>query len=232
MPVIELHVSPGDIVAVDDPLVTLESDKATMDVPAPFAGVVRDIRVGVGDVVSHGTVLLSIEPSSSDEMSGPPPRAAAIASEWAPSEASAPDSIVTALEAEEPPPATPGGDGAAAAESSLAAPVYASPSVRRRARELGIDLHGVTGTGRKGRITLDDLEQGAATPPSAAPAASPGLAPWPSLDFSKQGPVERVPRTRIQKIAAPNLARNWALIPTSPTTTRPTSPNSRRGASS
>jgi pyruvate dehydrogenase E2 component (dihydrolipoamide acetyltransferase) len=91
--------------------------------------------------------------------------------------------------------------------------VYASPSVRRRARELGIDLRGVAGTGRKGRITLEDLEQRPASAPSTAAGPGPGLAPWPSLDFSKQGPVERVPRSRIQRISAPNLARNWAMIP-------------------
>src|SRR5581483_6851590 len=81
----------------------------------------------------------------------------------------------------------------------------------RRARELGIELRGVVGSGRKGRITLEDLERGPAAPPAGAPL--PGLAPWPSLDFSKQGPVERVARSRIQKISAPNLARNWSLIP-------------------
>jgi pyruvate dehydrogenase E2 component (dihydrolipoyllysine-residue acetyltransferase) len=210
VPVIEIHVAPGDVVGVDDPLLTLESDKATMDVPAPFAGKIGELHVQVGDRVSQGTSLLTIEPSSADEMAGPPSRAAAIASVGVPSEAAAPDAIASALEAEgplpppepQPPPATDGAE-----------PVYASPSVRRRARELGIDLHGVSGSGRKGRITLGDLEPGAPTPAAPGPGAVPGLAPWPSLDFSKQGPVERVPRSRIQRIAAPNLARNWALIP-------------------
>jgi pyruvate dehydrogenase E2 component (dihydrolipoamide acetyltransferase) len=221
VPVIEIHVSPGDPVAVDDPLLTLESDKATMDVPAPFAGTVGELHVKVGDTVSEGTLLLTIEPSSADEMSGPPSRAAAIASEYAPTEAAAPDAIAGALEAEGPEPPAPAAAPAPATAPAPTAPVvdaadgavYASPSVRRRARELGVDLHAVTGTGRKGRITLEDLERGAAAPAPGAAAARPEIAPWPSLDFSKQGAVERVPRSRIQRISAPNLARNWSQIP-------------------
>jgi pyruvate dehydrogenase E2 component (dihydrolipoamide acetyltransferase) len=208
VPVIEVHVSPGDPVAPDDPLLTLESDKATMDVPAPFGGTVSQLHVGVGDLVSQGTLLLSIEPSSDERISS---RASVIASEGAPNEAAAPDSIASALDAEGPlpPPAAqvPSADGRGAEA------VYASPSVRRRARELGVDLAGIAGSGRKGRITLEDLERGVGAPPAPGGAAIPGIAPWPSLDFSKQGPVERVPRSRIQRISAPNLARNWALIP-------------------
>jgi pyruvate dehydrogenase E2 component (dihydrolipoamide acetyltransferase) len=216
IPVIEIHVSEGDHVGPDDPLLTLESDKATMDVPAPFAGVIREIRVGVGDRVSQGTLLVTIEPAGSEADSV---RAGVIASEGVPNEASAPDAIASALAAEgrddesEAAP-TPTPTPAVASASNGGEPVYASPSVRRRARELGIDLRAVKGTGRKGRITVDDLERGPA-PAAGEPGAVslPGLAPWPSLDFSKQGPVERVPRSRIQKISAPNLARNWALIP-------------------
>jgi pyruvate dehydrogenase E2 component (dihydrolipoamide acetyltransferase) len=218
IPVIEIHVSEGDRVAADDPLLTLESDKATMDVPAPFAGVVREVRVGVGDRVSQGTLLVTIEPAASDGTSGPSVRAAAIASAGVPNEAAAPDAIASALAAEGPPPPPPPASDAAPAPVAAAngsGPVYASPSVRRRARELGIDLRAVTGTGRKGRITAEDLERGAGPAVAAGPAGGsvPGFAPWPSLDFSKQGPVERVPRSRIQRISAPNLARNWALIP-------------------
>jgi pyruvate dehydrogenase E2 component (dihydrolipoamide acetyltransferase) len=214
IPVIEIHVSEGDRVAADDPLLTLESDKATMDVPAPFAGVIREIRVGVGDRVSQGTLLVTIEPAAGEKDSA---RAGLIASEGVPSEAGAPDAIASALAAEGPDEPTESVPAAVpAAASNGGEPVYASPSVRRRARELGIDLRAVTGTGRKGRITLEDLERGAAAAPAdagAGAASLPGLAPWPSLDFSKQGPVERVPRSRIQRISAPNLARNWALIP-------------------
>jgi len=210
IPIIEVHISPGDRVAVDDPLLTLESDKATMDVPAPFAGTIGDLHVKVGDKVSEGTLLLTIEPSSSSEMDAPS-KAAVIASEGAPSEAAAPDAIAGALEAEGPLP--PGPPPAAPAVDAADGAVYASPSVRRRARELGVDLHAVTGTGRKGRITVEDLAPGAAPAALGPGVARPDLAPWPSLDFSKQGPVERVPRSRIQRISAPNLARNWALIP-------------------
>ena len=210
VPVIEILVGPGDTVAVDDPLLTLESDKATMDVPAPFAGTVRELSVAVGDRVSQGALLLTMEPTGE----GIGRKAAQIASEGVPVEAAAPASVSSALEAEEgaappPQPAPPAADGRA--------PVYASPSVRRLARERGVDLAAVTGTGRKGRITREDVDGGVGRGPGPAPPAGPvfgpGLAPWPSLDFSKQGPVERVPRTRIQRISAPNLARNWAMIP-------------------
>src|SRR5882757_1102801 len=162
IPVIEIHVSEGDRVAPDDPLLTLESDKATMDVPAPFAGVVREVRVGVGDRVSQGTLLVTIEPAAGETGSS---RAAVIASEGVPSEAGAPDAIASALAAEGPEPepeAPPMSAPAVAAAANGGEPVYASPSVRRRARELGIDLHTVKGTGRKGRITPEDLERGAA----------------------------------------------------------------------
>ena len=221
VPIIEILVSPGDQVAVDDPLITLESDKATMDVPAPFAGVIRELHVKVGDKVSQGTALLDIEPSTDGAVS---PKAAAIASEGVPTEAAAPDSVGSALAAEPPaaagqpaPGGQPGPAEAAAPASNGAGAIYASPSVRRLARELGIDLALVSGSGRKGRITREDVEA-AGRAPAAGPAptaggALPGLAPWPSLDFSKFGPVERVPRSRIQRISAPNLARNWVMIP-------------------
>jgi pyruvate dehydrogenase E2 component (dihydrolipoamide acetyltransferase) len=213
VPVIEILVSPGDTVAPDDPLVTLESDKATMDVPAPFAGTIKELQVSVGDKVSQGNQLLTMEPSerSSEDTSA---KASAAASDGAPSEASAPDAVETALEAE--PPAeeskTPssrdgGGDRA----------VYASPSVRRLARERSVDLHQVQGSGRKGRITRDDVEgfvsRGPAQPSAAGPGLGLDLPPWPSIEFEKFGPVERVTRSRIQRISAPNLARNWVMIP-------------------
>jgi pyruvate dehydrogenase E2 component (dihydrolipoamide acetyltransferase) len=234
VPIIEILVSEGDRVTVDDPLVTLESDKATMDVPAPFAGVVKQLSVKVGDKVSQGTPLLTIDPSGDGEV---PSTASAAVSDGAPTEAGAPDAVGPAVEAESgadggEPQAEPDASAGPSAEGAPAhrgnGPVYASPSVRRLARELGVELRGATGSGRKGRITREDVEElarggraaaPAGSPPPGAPAVAPGaipglnLAPWPSLDFEKFGPVERVPRSRIERISAPNLARNWVMIP-------------------
>ncbi len=211
VPVIEILVSPGDAVGLDDPLLTLESDKATMDVPAPFAGVIGELQVKVGDRVSRGTVLLTMQPSDGDG-AGSPSKASAVASDGAPVEAAAPDAVDTALQAE--PPLS---EDAPVAPADGNVAVYASPSARRAARELGVDLSRVSGTGRKGRITREDVEGFGKRGPAPASPAGPGLGldlpPWPSIDFEKFGPIERVPRSRIQKIAAPNLARNWVMIP-------------------
>ncbi len=212
VPVIEILVSEGDEVAADDPLLTLESDKATMDVPAPFAGRVAEVereggrsRLPGGAAVEAGVGRLRGTPSS---------KAASAESDGAPTEAAAPEAVETAVEAEPPADAAPppepaptNGDG----------PVYASPTIRRLARELGVDLHAVSGSGRKGRITREDVERSKQRGPAPASPAGPGLGldlpPWPSIDFSKFGPVERVKRSRIQRISAPNLARNWVMIP-------------------
>ncbi len=254
VPIIEILVAPGDTVAVDDPLLTLESDKATMDVPAPFAGTVRELMVGVGDKVSQGVKLLTLEAAAgadADESTGS--KAAAAASEGAPSEGAAPEAIGSAAEAEsgsapsEPPPAestpssaapsaaTPGApppvrdappQAAPPADGDGGGPVYASPAVRRIARERGVDLHQVSGSGRKGRITKEDVQsfaergpEAATSAPSGAGAAAGGsglgldLPPWPQIDFSKFGEIERVQRSRIQRISGPVLARNWVMIP-------------------
>src|SRR5215211_842901 len=207
VPIIELLVSPGDTVAAEDPLVTLESDKATMDVPAPFAGTVQELKVAVGDKVSKGTLLLSLEVDGGPPAHAPSDSPARTAS---PAEPAAAGAIDTATEAEaeadtepapaaETAPAEPSGDGG---------PPYASPSVRRLARERGIDLSAITGTGRKGRITKEDLDR-----PAEQPAAAPTAAPAPSLDFSKFGETERVALSRIKRISGPNLVRSWTTIP-------------------
>ncbi len=239
VPVIELHVSAGDSVAVDDPLLTLESDKATMDVPSPFAGIVRELHVSIGDHVSQGMLLLTIEPAGENPGNS---KSSTIASQGVPSEAASPDAIGSALDAEppvaapapastapapapastspspEPASTAPSPEPASTAPAPARAngPIYASPSVRRAARELGVDLTSVRGSGRKGRIVPEDVERAASggSSPAAAPSG-PGLdlPPWPTVDFAKYGPIERVERSRIQRISAPNLARNWVMIP-------------------
>jgi pyruvate dehydrogenase E2 component (dihydrolipoyllysine-residue acetyltransferase) len=200
VPVIEVLVSPGDSVAPEDPLVTLESDKATMDVPAPFGGTVAEIRVSVGDTVSEGSPILRLEVQANGAL--PPVTAPSpTAGRRAP--------------AGEPAPASP---QAAPVVDQDGAPPYASPAVRRLARELGVDLSGVEGSGRRGRITKEDVRaiaDGARRPAAGAAAPVGGLemAPWPKVDFEKYGPVERRALSRIAKISGPNLARNWVMIP-------------------
>jgi pyruvate dehydrogenase E2 component (dihydrolipoyllysine-residue acetyltransferase) len=238
VPVIEILVSVGDTVAAEDPLVTLESDKATMDVPAPLGGVVREISVAVGDTVSEGSVLMAIEATDGDAGGGEPAEQAAAVSR----SAGASVNPSEAVEAPSEPPAAaapaPAGNGGASSTARSASglattgpglghpAIYASPSARRLARELGVDLRSVTGSGRKGRITKEDVQrlaEGGAPAPAGGPgapavptngsAAGLNLLPWPTVDFEKFGPVERVERSRIQRISAPNLARNWVMIP-------------------
>jgi pyruvate dehydrogenase E2 component (dihydrolipoamide acetyltransferase) len=233
VPVIEVLVSVGDEVAAEDPLVVLESDKATMEVPSPQSGKVASIDVAVGDKVKEGTPIVQLEVSAD----GAAPEA-----ETAPGGAVAGTPIAAqesekAGEVEEPetiethePPASPQADAAPTAQPASpqqkgghsAAPAYASPGVRRLARELGLDLSTVTGTGRKGRITKEDVQKAKDAPAAPAPEAAPSggtavagldLAPWPKPNFEKFGEVERQPLTRIQKISGPNLARNWVMIP-------------------
>jgi pyruvate dehydrogenase E2 component (dihydrolipoamide acetyltransferase) len=223
IPVIEVLVAPGETVAKDAPLVTLESDKATMEVPASAGGVVKELRVKIGDKVSQGTVLATLEPA---EVQSPTTTAAApappavqakdaagiVASETGASE-----------EATAPPADTAVAPGASANGVAAGGAVHASPAIRRFARELGVDLSRVHGSGPNGRITRDDVQgfvkTAIASPPAAGvhAGATSGLGlnlpPWPSVDFAKFGPVERVALTRIQKISGPLLARNWVMIP-------------------
>jgi pyruvate dehydrogenase E2 component (dihydrolipoamide acetyltransferase) len=217
VPIIEIHVSAGDEVAVEDPLVTLESDKATMDVPAPLAGTIKELLVKIGDKVSQGTRLLTIETNGGATATGTD-AAAAVTQHAAAEVEGARAPVVQAARASEPSTASAGDEPRSALDGG--GPVYASPSVRRIARDRGVDLLKVTGTGRKARITKDDVErfvQGGPASPSvvAAPGGGTGLdlLPWPSIDAEKFGPVERVPRSRIQRISARNLARNWVMIP-------------------
>jgi len=214
VPIIEVHVKPGDRVNEDDPVLTLESDKATMDVPSPLSGVVRDVPVKVGDQVSKGSVILHLEPGDG-AVSQPPslveqqepaeepraeqPRAEAAGAEAAGAEAAGAE--VTAAV-----PAT-GPDG-------VAQP-HAGPSVRRLAREFGIDLTAIGGTGPKGRITKDDVLSFLKGPAAQAPASAQGtgIPEIPAQDFSKFGPIEVKPLVRIKKLSGPHLHRSWLNIP-------------------
>jgi pyruvate dehydrogenase E2 component (dihydrolipoamide acetyltransferase) len=213
VPIIEVHVAPGDKVNAEDPLLTLESDKATLDVPAPSAGTVGEVLVKVGDTVSEGSPILML--SSGDGASTTPPSLVE-QQEPAPGLAQA----APVAEAVGAPLAAP---PAVTQESEFRAPAgaHAGPSVRRMARELGVDLSAVTATGPKGRITKDDLLgflKGPAGPGPAAPAAAPaaqgaGIPEIPAQDFSKFGPVERQDLPRIKKVSGPFLHRSWLNVP-------------------
>jgi pyruvate dehydrogenase E2 component (dihydrolipoamide acetyltransferase) len=210
VPVIEVLVKPGDAVAADDGLVTLESDKATMDVPSPAAGTVKEVRVKVGDRVSEGTVVVLLEAAA-----GAPAPSAPGVSVPAPGGAAAPGSGRGEERAEEPrgPAAVARGAEAAATAPSPGARVHASPSVRRAARELGVDLARVAGTGPRGRIVRADVQAFVKQVMAAPAGAGPGLPPWPRVDFARYGPVETRPLSRIQRLSGPALSRNWVTIP-------------------
>lgn len=194
VPVIGILVSVGDVIAEEDPLVELESDKATMEVPSPAAGKVVEIKVNEGDKVSEGALLLILEGEGAGD--APAPAAAPAAAAPAQAAAAAPAPVVTDA-----------GFGKA----------HASPSVRAFARQLEIDLAKVNGTGRKGRILREDVT--AMLKSSTAPAASGGaqggmgIPPIPVVDFSKFGPVEDVEMPRIKKLSGPALHRSWLNIP-------------------
>ncbi|MBN8437144.1 MAG: dihydrolipoyllysine-residue acetyltransferase [Candidatus Accumulibacter sp.] len=208
VPVIDVCVKVGDTVKVDDALVTLESDKATMDVPSSVAGVVREIRVKLGDKVSEGAVVVVVDSGGGSAVVAAVPAAAT------PVAPVAAEPVVASV----PVPAAPPGVGLAPG-----ARTHASPSVRLLARELGVDLNKVTASGPKGRILKEDVTayvKGVMTAvPAVAVAAAPSLGggldllPWPKVDFAKFGAVEIKPLARIKKISAQNLARNWVMIP-------------------
>jgi pyruvate dehydrogenase E2 component (dihydrolipoamide acetyltransferase) len=215
VPVIEVFVKPGDAVKPEDPLVTLESDKATMDVPAPSAGVVKELKVKVGDKVSEGSVILLLEAAGTTQ-----PAASGSAKTDAPAaEPAAAPQTAAAAPAAAKPAAAP---AAAPVDNEAFKVAHASPSVRAFARVLGVDLSKVKGSGPKDRILQEDVQNhvkqvvsGAAAVPAAAPpgGAALGLLPWPQVDFAKFGPVESKPLSRIKKISGANLHRNWVMIP-------------------
>ena len=221
--VIELLVKPGDTVKLEQSLFTVESDKASMEIPSPAAGVIKELKVKIGDTVNIGDLVAVLEGSA-----GNAPAAVAPA---APAASAAP--VPAAAVAAAAPPATAIASASVPAHqpgTPAAGLPHASPSVRKFARELGVPLDEVRGTGPKGRITQDDIQgftkavMGGATQTKAqaakAPAASSGgsgeglnLLPWPKVDFAKFGPVERKDLSRIKKISGANLHRNWVVIP-------------------
>jgi len=208
VPVIEIFVKVGDTVKAEDPLVSLESDKATMDVPAPLSGVVKEIRVALGDKVSEGSVILALATGDATPAAASPAAAAPVQAAAASASASSPAA-------------------SAAVDETGFALAYAGPAVRKLARELGVDLGKIKGTGDHGRIVRADVEAfakgggAAAAAPAAGKAAAPvgggggglDLLPWPKVDFAKFGPTERKELSRIKKISAANLHRNWVVIP-------------------
>lgn len=236
--VIELLVKPGDTVRAEQSLITIESDKASMEVPSSQAGVIKELRLKLGDKVSQGSVIGVLEVAEGVVASAPTaPTAPVAAAAPATPPAAAPSAPSAPVS-----PASAGASDAAARTSPTAALLpaestssghiaHASPSVRRFARELGVDIAKVPGSGPKGRITHVDVQnfvkgvigQVAAGGLPAAGASSSGagsadlggmtLLPWPSVDFTKFGPIERQPLSRIKKISGANLHRNWVRIP-------------------
>ena len=230
----EVLVAVGDTVAVEDSLITLESDKASMDVPAPFAGTVKELKLAEGDEVGEGALVLLLEVSDAAPAAETPDQPAATP-ETATPETNAPETAATAP-AEEPkaapapqPAPTPAAPAPAATTETARASsdfslAYASPSVRRLARELGVDLGQVTGTGRKGRITHDDVRSfvkgilagGGVAAAGAAGGGGVSGFEWPQMpevDFSAFGPVEEKKLHRIRQVAARNLHRSWLHVP-------------------
>ena len=222
VPVIEVLVKVGDVIEKEQSVVTLESDKATMDVPSSHAGLVKEIKVKVGDLISEGALVLVIE--SSDAASSSPAPSTPPAPQAAPSI----PSVAVATPAPMPRP-TPVA-AVAVAPAAQAMPVaagndlsHASPAVRKYARELGVNVALVKGSGPKGRITQEDVQafvkgvmSGATPTASTKSGGNMGgldLLPWPTVDFTKFGAIERQPLSRIKKLSAANLARNWVMIP-------------------
>ena len=219
--VIELMVKPGDTVKLDQSLITVESDKASMEIPSSHAGVVKEIKVKIGDKIAEGSLMILLETAGAETAAAAPVAAAPAAAPApapAPAPAAAPAVVATAA-------ATPVITAVATAPASTDLLSHASPSIRKFARELGVELQRVTGTGPKGRILQSDVQDfikgvmaGGGVSKSAGTSGKGSgvgldLLPWPSLDFSKFGATELLPLSRIKKISGPNLHRNWVMIP-------------------
>ncbi|CAN5374136.1 dihydrolipoyllysine-residue acetyltransferase [soil metagenome] len=225
--VIELMVKPGDTIKVDQSLVTVESDKASMEIPSSQAGIVREVKVKIGDKVAEGSLLLMIEPTAAAEApAGVAATGAAVTPAAAPAVAAqAPAPAAASVPASQPVADTETKVARSVPAASDGVKPHASPSIRKFARELGVDLAQVKGSGPKARITHEDVQNyvkgviadagnaGGAAQKSATGGAGLNLLPWPSLDFSKFGATELLPLSRIKKISGPNLHRNWVMIP-------------------
>ena len=222
--IIEVLVKAGDEIVVEQSLITVESDKASMEIPASIAGRIVEMRVKLGDKISEGSVLAMIEPALAS--AGPP----AAASAPAPAPAAATPSSASISPTPSPESAAPAGSAGNTAPVGPAhvSPVddthvvkpHASPGVRKFARELGVDLHRVRGSGPKQRITQDDVRgyvkgviTGATVPAQGGDGAALGLIAWPKVDFAKFGPIDPKPLSRIKKLSGANLHRNWVMIP-------------------
>jgi pyruvate dehydrogenase E2 component (dihydrolipoamide acetyltransferase) len=203
--VIEILVSEGDAVAVEDSLISVESDKATMEIPAPEAGVITEIKIALGDKVSMGSLILMLEPSG----------------EPAPAKATAEPAQQSALVAAAPVPVAAKHTSAPAHRPSPTAQIdevsfskaYASPSVRKFARELGVDLGRVGGSGRKGRVIKDDVKSYVKQALTQGGGGGMAVAPMPEIDFSQWGEVETKPLSKINKLTGKFLHRNWVTVP-------------------
>ena len=223
VPVIEVFVKPGDVVKVDDALVTLESDKATMDVPSSAAGTVKEVLVKLGDKVGEGSVIVRLE-STNTATNLPAPVSPMSGSAASEGNARSPSAAVQVSTASESDKAVPSTAASNLPSLPLGGMVHASPGIRAYARELGVDLTQVKATGPKNRILREDITgfvKGAMTTglvPGKTPAVSGGgggldLLPWPKVDFAKFGAIDVQPLSRIKKISGQNLSRNWAMIP-------------------
>jgi pyruvate dehydrogenase E2 component (dihydrolipoamide acetyltransferase) len=211
IPVVELLVKPGDAVKKEEPLISLESDKATMEIPSPFAGIVKEINVREGDRVSEGTLILEMEVNQTDSLVEVSPPSNQASSPAAPVETiSNPDRAISSQ------PDTKPSTLMQLSETALTV-AHAGPSVRRFARELGVNLNLVSGSGKKKRILKDDVKAYVKAEISKSPGSGNNLElnllPWPQVDFAKFGPVKLKPLLRIQKMSGANLHRNWVMIP-------------------
>ena len=227
IPIIEIHVGPGDAIKADDPVVTLESDKATMDVPADQDGTVEALLVKLGDKVSQGSPIARLRAADGEAAGAgaltPPP--AVVAQQEPPGEATGgaaapkePSAAPPAAQSSAARPPAPAAAPTAAASAGGFAGVHASPAVRRLARELEVDLTQLKGTGEKGRITKDDVKAFLRGPapgqaPAPAPAGGMGIPEIPAQDFAKFGPVETKPLARIKRLSGPHLHRAWLNVP-------------------